>query len=131
MTEAVAHKEYRESRRSLLIMILCSLKVPTEIVDIVAHQLVYDDIREAWRLRGICKTIEQAITDDILRSQPSEILRNGGEITKQLLPSYLRFRIVRRHGVCDILTVRGSALKIAFVIKVACLHLVRRHSIGP
>jgi hypothetical protein len=93
-------------------MLICSLEIPTEIVDIFAHQLVCDDIREAWRLRGVCKTIEQAITDDILQRQHGEILRNGGEITNQLLPRYLRLRISRRHGICDILPVSGNALNL-------------------
>lgn len=93
-------------------MLICSLEIPTEIADLVAHQVVHNDIREAWRLHGIRKTIEQAITDDILQRQPSEILRNGGEITKQLLPSYLRLRISKRRGICDILPVRGSAFNL-------------------
>jgi hypothetical protein len=43
-----------------------SFDLPNELLSIIAHELMSDDIRVAWRLRGISKAFEKAIADDII-----------------------------------------------------------------
>jgi hypothetical protein len=80
--------------------------LPTELFNMVVHQLVATDIRGAWMMRGISKVFKNAVEADILRHQPSDVVRNSGEIIKQLMPRYLYWRIKKPNDVHTALLVR-------------------------
>jgi hypothetical protein len=87
-------------------MLISFVEVSPKIVGIIAHHLVCDGIREAWKLRGICATFEQAITDDILLRRSKDFLQDGRRIIHHIMPRYLFCRVKNRLDVHDPLPVR-------------------------
>jgi hypothetical protein len=80
--------------------------LPIELFNMVVHQLVATDIRGAWMMRGIFKVFKNAVEDDILRHQPSDVVRNSGDLIKQLMPLHLYWRIKKPNDVHTALLVR-------------------------
>ena len=87
-------------------MFISFTEVPTEVVGLIAHQLVSAGIRDAWKLRGISTTFRDAITDDILLHQTKDVLKDGDRIMDRLMPRYLYYRVKNRLDVCNVLPVR-------------------------
>ncbi|KAH5722562.1 hypothetical protein HBI18_142210 [Parastagonospora nodorum] len=80
--------------------------MPAEIIGIIANQLVSTDTHGAWRLRGISKAFKVAIENDITLYQPKDALKQGRNITDELMPRYLFCRIHKHLDAHDALLAR-------------------------
>lgn len=65
-------------------MQILQLEVPAEMVGVIAHHLVCSNMRNAWKLRGLCSTMEFAIEDDILLHQTKHVLKSGRKLMAHL-----------------------------------------------
>lgn len=83
-----------------------AFNVANELLSIIAHELVFDDIRGAWKLRGISKAFKKAITDDIIMHQPKEVIQASSEIGNQFMPQYLYCRVKKQNDVEGAILVR-------------------------
>jgi hypothetical protein len=90
-------------------MLISHTEVSVELVSIIAHYLVCEGIRDAWKLRGICNTFKHAITDDIILRQTGDVLQSGRKIMEQLMPHYLFHRIQKRLDVHENLPVSHAS----------------------
>jgi len=86
-------------------MRVASVEVPAEVVGLIANQMVFAGIRDAWKLRGICTDFRDAITNDVLLYQTQDALKDGSVIVEHLMPRYLYYRVKKRLDVRDDLPV--------------------------
>lgn len=77
----------------------------------IAHELIENDIREAWKARRICTTFRNCITTDITLTQTPNALAKSRRIIKNLLPQYLFQRVVTLRGPHDAVLVSSPSVR--------------------